>query len=112
MQFPVQTYDANQLTKPRSLRPIRYIDVVMQASQNYGPNLHVFLACGPMSETYCAPVQQVLAAVTAKGVKAHFLDQRGFLNGTLGCCGHPDMEVASNMAESGAAFIKAALGWS
>ena len=24
-----------------------------------GPNLHVFLACGPMSDGYCTPVQQV-----------------------------------------------------
>jgi hypothetical protein len=28
-----------------------------------------------MSESYCKPVQDVIEAVTAKGVKAHFLDQ-------------------------------------
>lgn len=85
----------------------------MNASANYGPQLEVFLACGPMSETYCAPVQDVLSNVTAKGVKAHFLDQRGFLNGTFGkaCCGHPSIEVDTAMAENGAAFIKSALGW-
>lgn len=55
----------------------RYIELVMNASHNYGPDLHVFLACGPMSETYCEPVQEVIGNVTAKGVKAHFLDQRG-----------------------------------
>ena len=49
----------------------------------------------------------------ANGVKAHFLDQRGFLNGTFGpaCCGHPSIEVDTAMAKSGAAFIKQTLGW-
>ena len=55
----------------------------------------------------------MIAAVTAVGVKAHFLDQRGFLNGTFGpaCCGHPGIEVDTAMAKYGAAFIKATLGW-
>ena len=49
----------------------------------------------------------------AHGVKAHFLDQRGFLNGTFGpaCCGHPSIEVDTAMAKSDAAFIKRTLGW-
>ena len=85
----------------------------MNASRNYGAALHVFLACGPMSESYCPPVRDVIAAVTAEGVKAHFLDQRGFLNGTFGpgCCGHPSIEVDMAMAKYGAASIKAELGW-
>jgi hypothetical protein len=55
----------------------------------------------------------VIKNVTARGVKAHFLDQRGFLNGTFGpaCCGHPSIEVDTAMAKSGAAFIKTTLGW-
>ena len=90
-----------------------YTKLVMEASKNYGPNLNVFMACGPMSEVYCKPIENVIAAVKAHGVKAHFLDQRGFLNGTFGpaCCGHPSVEVDTAMAKSGAAFIKATLGW-
>ena len=55
----------------------------------------------------------VISTVKAHGVKAHFLDQRGFLNGTFGpaCCGHPSIEVDTAMAKSGAAFIKQTLGW-
>ena len=66
-----------------------------------------------MSETYCDSVHEVLSAVSQKGVKAHFLDQRGFLNGSFGkaCCGHPGIEVDTAMAKSGAASIKTALGW-
>jgi len=90
-----------------------YTDLVLNASKNYGADLQVFLACGPMSEIYCDPVHSVLGNVAAKGVKAHFLDQRGFLNGTFGpaCCGHPSVQVDTAMAQVGAATIKAALGW-
>lgn len=90
-----------------------YTQLVVQASKNYGDNLHVFLACGPMSTTYCDSVHTVIANAQQQGVKAHFLDQRGFLNGTFGpgCCGHPGIEVDTAMAKSGAAFIKASLGW-
>jgi len=90
-----------------------YEQLVLRAAASYGPALHVFLACGPMSELYCDPVQEVLRRVTAKGVQAHFLDQRGFLNGSFGpaCCGHPSSQVDAAMATHGAAAIKAALGW-
>ena len=74
-------------------------------------------------QVYCSPIERVIATVkahgappaapppprllktfkmktsiqtiTRAGVKAHFLDQRGFLNGTFGlaCCGHPSIEV-------------------
>ena len=47
----------------------------MDASKNYGSDLHVFMACGPMSEVYCPPIQQIIKTVQAHGVKAHFLDQ-------------------------------------
>ena len=56
---------------------------------------------------------KVIDIVKAEGVKAHFLDQRGFNNGTFGspCCGHPSIAIDNAMAASGAAFIKATLGW-
>ena len=52
-----------------------YTKLVMDASKNYGSDLHVFMACGPMSEVYCSPIQNVIKTVQAHGVKAHFLDQ-------------------------------------
>jgi hypothetical protein len=66
-----------------------------------------------MSTTYCDPVQKVISTVRAHGVKAYFLDQRGFLDGKFGkgCCGHPSIAVDTAMASAGAAFIKKTLGW-
>ena len=107
------TNDGSASTDPKYTYVQTYTDLVMNASVNYGKNLHVFLACGPMSEHYCEPVFDVIGNLTSKGVHAHFLDQRGFLNGTFGpaCCGHPSIEVDTAMAKSGAAFIKATMGW-
>ena len=106
------TNDGGAATDPAYHYTETYADLVVAASEHY-PNVHVFLACGPMSEFYCDPVQEVIANVTARGVKAYFLDQRGYLNGTFGpgCCGHPSIEVDTAMATAGAAFIKATLGW-
>jgi len=107
------TNDGGAATDPKYTYVSTYTKLVVAAAKHYGPNLHVFLACGPMSESYCAPVQQVITNAQGAGVKAHFLDQRGFLNGTFGpaCCGHPSIEVDTAMAVNGAAFIKATLGW-
>jgi len=90
-----------------------YKKLVLQAHQEYGDGLDVFLACGPMSETYCDSVQQTLVNATAMGVKAHFLDHRGFLNGTFGasCCGHPGAQVDVAMGKFGADVIAHTKGW-
>jgi len=91
-----------------------YANLVADAARLYGVDrMHAFLACGPMSDEYCDPVFKVIANLTARGVKAHFLDQRGFLNGTFGpaCCGHPSIEVDTAIAKKTAATIKEALGW-
>lgn len=107
------TNDGAAATDPKYHYVQTYTDLVNQASTHYGPNLNVFLACGPMSTSYCDPVHEIITAAAATGIKAHFLDQRGFLNGTFGpaCCGHPSVEVDTAMAKNGAAFIKQALGW-
>ena len=107
------TNDGGAATDPKYKYVETYTDLVLTAASHYGPELHVFLACGPMRETYCEPVQQVLANLGKQGVHAHFLDQRGFLNGTFGpaCCGHPSIEVDTAMAKHGAAFIAKTLGW-
>ena len=91
-----------------------YANLVADVAQRYGiDRMHAFLACGPMTDEYCDPVFNVIANLTARGVKAHFLDQRGFLNGTFGppCCGHPSVEVDTAMAKYTAATIKRVLGW-
>lgn len=107
------TNDGSTVTDPKYHYTETYSELVMQAAEHYGGGLHVFLACGPMSTRYCDPVRSVIKNVTARGVKAHFLDQRNFLNGTFGpaCCGHPSIEVDTAMAKGGAAFIKTTLGW-
>lgn len=90
-----------------------YFEMVLNASKAYGPNLEVFLACGPMITLYCPYVEEVIVLARAVGIRAHFFDQRGFLNGTYGprCCGHPSVPVDAAMAKHGADFIGKTLGW-
>jgi hypothetical protein len=107
------TNDGGAATDPKYNYVGVYTELVMEASRHYGPDLQVFLACGPMSDGYCGSIQTVITNVVAKNVKAHFLDHRGFLNGTFGpaCCGHPSIQVDTAMATYGSKVIKAALGW-
>jgi len=107
------TNDGGAVHDPQYHYVDTYTDVVMQASRHYGPDLNVFLACGPMSSGYCDAVHTVISNVQPHGVKAHFLDHTDFLNGTFGpaCCGHPSIQVDTAMAAYGSAQIKAALGW-
>ena len=107
------TNDGGAATDPKYKYVETYTDLVLAAANHYGPELHVFLACGPMRESYCEPVQQVLTDLDKHGINAHFLDQRNFLNGTFGpaCCGHPSIEVDTAMAQHGAAFIAKTLRW-
>lgn len=46
-------------------------------------------------------------------MRAHFLDQRPFLNGTHGgaCCGHPSKQVSDAMAKAASAEIAQIVGW-
>jgi len=107
------TNDGGAAVDPKFGYVKTYIKVVMEAHAHYGPDVGIFLACGPMSETYCTPVMEVIGNVTAMGVKAYFLDQRGFLSGKYGpaCCGHPSIQVDTAMAVNGSAFIKDKMGW-
>jgi hypothetical protein len=90
-----------------------YLGLAMRAAKSYGAGTHFFLACGPMSTAYCDEVQWVVNTLMAHGVKASFLDQRGFLDGSHGpsCCGHPSASVDQAMARKGAAFIQNIMGW-
>lgn len=105
------TNDAGAGTTPEFVEA--YQQLVLQAHQVYGDGLDVFLACGPMSERYCDSVQQTIENATAMGVKAHFLDHRGFLDGTFGpaCCGHPGVQVDAAMGKFGADVIASTKGW-
>jgi hypothetical protein len=49
------TNDGSYGTHPEYVT--EYVKVIMEAAKNYGSSLHVFLACGPMSET-CVPAHQ------------------------------------------------------
>eukprot|EP00946_MAST-07B_sp_MAST-7B-sp1_P002591 g2591.t1 len=87
-----------------------YVEMVYSAAMRYGKNrTHFFLACGPMSTTYCDEVNSVLKNVTSVGIKASFLDQRGLIKNP--CCGHPSVSDDEAMAELGSAFIKKVLNW-
>ena len=46
------TNDGSAATDPKYHYVQTYTDLVKQASAHYGPNLNVFLACGPMSTSY------------------------------------------------------------
>jgi len=90
-----------------------YEKLVHDARLMYGNRVHVFLACGPMTEKYCDSVQKTLTNATESGIQAHFLDQRDFLNGSFGprCCSHPSAQVAAAMGAAAAEQIANELGW-
>ena len=93
-----------------------YEALVVAAAKVYGSDTHFFLACGPMSDSYCAEIDWVIARVTAQGLKASLLDQRGFINsnntyGRACAYGHPGSHIDTAMAQNGSAFIKQTMGW-
>ena len=47
------TNDGGAATDPKYHYVDTYSAVVTQAFRHYGPDLEVFLACGPMSDGYC-----------------------------------------------------------
>ena len=85
-----------------------YHDFVDRIVSVYGPSTHVFVAVGPMTLGYLLPAQWVVGNATAKGQKAHLLNQSGFSHGD---CGHPSFQSDEAMAEAAAAAIASELGW-
>ena len=81
----------------------------------YGLNTHFFLGCGPMSTAYCNEVDWVIQTLVQPqyAVKASFLDQRHYLNGTFGpgCCGHPSAEVDQAIGTSSIRAISSIMHW-
>lgn len=93
-----------------------YLDLVISTAKAYNRSsreqTHFFLACGPMSSAYCPNVDWVIKESISRGIPAHFLDQRGYLNtkGTA-CCGHPSATTDQKMAEAGIEFMRKTMGW-
>jgi hypothetical protein len=68
------TNDGGNALKPEYTQI--YTKLVLDAAKNYGEGLHVFMACGPMSETYCKPIEAIISTVKAQGVKVRSDFQR------------------------------------
>jgi len=88
-----------------------YLDLVKSAAVAYGEQTHFFLACGPQRNSYCDPVRWIIGQANAIGIKATFLDHRGF-ECPESCCEHPGADQDRQMAESTVKQVKAAMGWS
>lgn len=93
----------------------QYVELVVATGNTYGPHLNVFLGCGPTdaSAKACPHVETVVAEVQKHGIKAHFLDQRGFLQTNYGhhCCFHPGALQSQAMAQDAATLIAQTAGW-
>ena len=85
-----------------------YLQLVLDAGKAYGEQTAFFLACGPMDDTYCDPVQWVITQAKKHGLKAFFLDQRGF---DTDCCGHPCASADKSIAAATAKSIASKMGW-
>lgn len=92
-----------------------YLEMVKSIGRSYGPDVQVFLACGPIgaSRGSCPHIRAVASKASDAGIKAHFLDQQGFLNGTFGepCCGHPSVQNGLAMADAASNLLERELGW-
>lgn len=96
-----------------------YTSLLARMARAYGPDTHFFLGCGPrgfhlgQDNDLCALVRQVATNADLLDVKAHFLDQRGYMNGTFGkpCCGHPSIPIGQAMARDAAMMVARTLGW-
>ena len=92
-----------------------YLNLILETSRLHGINTHFFLACGPMSTAYCNEVDWILQTVTKPpySIKASFLDQRNYLNGTYGpsCCGHPSASVDKAISHGSIKRISEVMHW-
>jgi hypothetical protein len=74
------------------------------------PALPVFLAFGPMTAGYEAPVKSIVANLTAAGISAHALDLT-LPHPMTGCFGHPSAADNVEIAAKAKPQIAAVLGW-
>ena len=89
-----------------------YAAFVTQLVQGYyaTPALPVFLAFGPMTTGYEAPVKAIVANLTAAGVSAHALDLT-LPHPLTGCFNHPSYADNVELAAKAKPQIAAVLGW-
>lgn len=88
-----------------------YLGLVKAAAAAYGAETRFFLACGPMTENYCHQVHWVIHQAQAAGIKAHFLDHRGF-DCPENCCGHPGAASDHAMATTTMTRLNEVMDWS
>lgn len=89
-----------------------YVDFVRNISMWYQETKPTFfLACGPMSSSYCSYVNNVITKLLSINIPAVFLDQRNVLNSTNQCCGHPDTVADETLADITIAAITSAMHW-
>lgn len=113
----------NDRLHPRMKTPwdAQFIDIfrtfIMNISTTYstlsssaGTSPHFFLACGPMTDSYCPHVDVLLKEFSeGKKINATFLDHRGVPND---CCGHPGPTANVEMGKRTSDTISRVLGWS
>lgn len=88
-----------------------YTNFVLNINKAYSSEKpDFFLACGPMSSSYCGYVLNVLDAVTKAGVKATFLDMTHIGVGNQ-CCGHPSKDDQVLMSDAATKLISEVKGW-
>lgn len=75
-------------------------------------DIKFFLAVGPMSSSYMAGVQQVVAAVNGAGYNATLVDLTpAAVTWPIGCGGHPSPWGHFRMSEVAQPIIAAVMGW-
>lgn len=70
----------------------------------------MFLACGPMTNTYCDAVLEVVSRLRLRGSGAFFLNQTTLLTPAESCCGHPSVVADKVLADFTTAMILEAIG--
>jgi len=89
-----------------------YYEFGLNVTRRYGKNVSLFLACGPMTTSYCPVMSNLTAKFTANGFKAYFVELKSDKKaGTGGCCSHPCARAERGLAATVTAVIKKSMGW-
>jgi hypothetical protein len=94
-----------------------YINFVTNILSSYAshPPSAVFLACGPMTDSYCNYVFEVIEELNSmidnSVSKVYFLDQRNVLDSTNQCCGHPDKNADITLSSITTSAIQSVMHW-
>jgi len=83
---------------------------LLNAYNHSGLMKGMFLACGPVTNSYCDSVLNVVSLLREKGSNVLFLNQTGLLTPEETCCGHPSAVTDEVMADFTTAMILEAIG--